>query len=115
MPNTDPLNTNAQINQPENDLPVPLVPPVAASSLEVADANSTVATAIDNTDETLSIRGQIQIPTLLSRTNKSSNLSEANHQAKKKCVPRSVKRHCKILYLSTKSLFFNNKAMKSCR
>ncbi|CAF0873792.1 unnamed protein product [Rotaria sordida] len=88
MPNTDPLNTNAQINQPENDLPVP---PVAAPSLEVADANSTVATAIDNTDETLSIRGQIQTPTLLSRTNKSSNLSEANHQAKKKCVPTRAK------------------------
>ncbi|CAF0780559.1 unnamed protein product [Rotaria sordida] len=93
MSNTNVLNSNGQLNQPENDPPITLIPPVTTPSLEVADPNSTVASVVDNTNETINFCAQIQTPMLLPRTNKRSNSSDAIDQLKKTCIPRRVKRH----------------------
>ncbi|CAF1242780.1 unnamed protein product, partial [Rotaria sordida] len=83
------------INQPGNDSPVTLTPSVAAPSLEVTGQNSIIASAIDNTKETINICAKIQIPLLSSRTNKRSNSLDAVHQAEKTCILRPVKRRQK--------------------
>ncbi|CAF1540584.1 unnamed protein product, partial [Rotaria sordida] len=75
-----------------NDSPVTLTPSVAAPSLEVTGQNSIIASAIDNTKETINICAKIQIPLLSSRTNKRSNSLDAVHQAEKTCILRPAKR-----------------------
>ncbi|CAF1550617.1 unnamed protein product [Rotaria sordida] len=80
-----------------NDSPVTLTPSVAAPSLEVTGQNSIIASAIDNTKETINICAKIQIPLLSSRTNKRSNSLDAVHQAEKTCILRPVKRRRKLI------------------
>ncbi|CAF2708171.1 unnamed protein product [Rotaria sp. Silwood2] len=111
-PNTEPHNSNEQIDQPESDSPVASDSQIAARSLEVADPNLIVAckyiyffdfygsklyyfflAVIDNMNEVTSIDDHIQTPILVLQTHKRSNSSDTNHQADKKSIRRYVQRH----------------------